>query len=330
MLRAIYISSKCTLKRGDNTIVLETEEGKQVIPVETVEEIKVFGEVDLNKRFLEFVSQKGILIHFFNHHGYYVGTYYPRERLNSGLITLSQAEHYLDREKRLYLAKAFVVGAIGNMLFNLRIYSTRDRELSRQREAIGELLNRINEPQDTEELMALEGNAREIYYTAFDEIIAQEGFEFESRTRRPPRNRLNALISLGNSLMYTTALSEIYRTHLDPRIGYLHTPNQRSFSLNLDIAEIFKPLVVDRVIFALLNRQQINPGDFSEEAGGIYLKENPRKTFIRAYEERLSETIAHKNLGRQVSYRRMIRLECYKLYRHFIDEEDYVPYIRKE
>ncbi|MGC8893232.1 MAG: type I-B CRISPR-associated endonuclease Cas1b [candidate division WOR-3 bacterium] len=330
MLRTIYISSNCTLRRGDNTIVLESDEGKQVVPVETVEEIKVFGEVDLNKRFLEFISQKGILIHFFNHYGYYVGTYYPRETLNSGLITLSQAEHYLDPEKRLYLAKAFVIGAIGNMLFNLRIYATRDRELSQQREAIGEAMGRINEPRDTEELMALEGNAREIYYTAFDEIITQEGFEFESRTRRPPRNQLNALISLGNSLMYTTALSEIYRTHLDPRIGYLHTPNQRSFSLNLDLAEIFKPLVVDRVIFALLNRQQIKPGDFSEEARGIYLKENPRKTFIKAYEERLAETVAHKNLGRQVSYRRMIRLECYKLYRHFIDEEDYVPYVRKE
>jgi CRISPR-associated protein Cas1 len=330
MLRTVYVASNCALKRGDNTIVLQGEDGKQVIPVETVEEMKVFGEVDLNKRFLEFASKKGILLHFFNYYGYYAGTYYPRERLNSGLITLNQAAHYLDPKLRMYLAKTFVAGALRNMLFNLRVYSSRERNLNEHRSFLWDSLSKINEPENTEQLMALEGNAREVYYKAFDRIVTQEGFEFEIRTRRPPRNRLNALISLGNSLMYTTALSETYRTHLDPRIGYLHTPNERSFSLNLDLAEIFKPLVVDRVIFTLLNRREIKIDDFDNEMGGIYLKDKARRTFIRAYEERLSKTLTHKELGRKVSYRRLIRLECYKLYRHFIDGEEYLPYMRKE
>lgn len=89
--------------------------------------------------------------------------------------------------------------------------------------------------------MAVEGNAREIYYSAFDIIVDNEDFAFAKRTRRPPQNRLNALISFGNSLLYVTVLGEIYRTHLDPRIGFLHATNFRRFSLNLDVAEIFKP-----------------------------------------------------------------------------------------
>ena len=125
-----------------------------------------------------------------------------------------------------------------------------------------------------------------------------------------------------------TALSEIYRTHLDPRIGYLHETNQRSFTLNLDLAEIFKPLIVDRVIFSLINRREIKSGDFSEAMGGIHLKEKGAKKFLAAYEKRLSETVIHKGLGRKVSYRRLIRLECYKLYRHFLGDELFSPYVR--
>ncbi len=139
---------------------------------------------------------------------------------------------------------------------------------------------------------------------------------------------MNALISFGNSLLYVTALSEIYRTHLDPRIGYLHETNQRSFTLNLDLAEVFKPLIVDRVIFSLVNRREITPKDFHEELEGIYLSERGTRKFIEAYEKRLSETVMHKRLRRKVSHRKLIRLECYKLYRLFLDGEPYVPYIR--
>ncbi|OAQ19790.1 CRISPR-associated protein Cas1 [Thermosulfurimonas dismutans] len=257
-----------------------------------------------------------------------MGTYYPREYMNSGLMILRQAEHYLRDDWRLGLARAFVYGALGNILFNLRVYVSRGKHLSEYISAIEEILGYLNEAGSPAELMALEGRAREVYYSAFDVITENPEFRFEGRSRRPPANRMNALISFGNSLLYVTALSEIYRTHLDPRIGYLHETNERSFSLNLDLAEIFKPLVVDRVIFSLINRREIGPEDFREELGGIYLKERGLKRFIEAYEERLSRTVMHKKLGRKVSYRRLIRLECYKLYRHFLGEELYFPYVR--
>jgi len=328
MKRTIYVFTSGQLKREGNTLVLLTKEDRKVIPVEVVEEIRVFSELTINKRLLSFLTQKQIPLHFFNDYGYYIGTYYPREYMNSGLILLKQAEHFLNPSLRMVLARAFVRGAIGNMLFVVRTYSSRGKDLRDKIQALDAQLSKIDRADTPQELMALEGHAREIYYSAFDIIVGDPAFSFEMRSRRPPANRMNALISFGNSLLYVTVLSEIYRTHLDPRIGYLHETNRRSFTLNLDLAEVFKPLLVDRVIFALINRKEISPDDFYEELGGIYLKAKGMKRFIEAFENRLEETLMHKGLGRKVSYRRMIRLECYKLYRHFLGEELYLPYIR--
>jgi CRISPR-associated protein Cas1 len=120
------------------------------------------------------------------------------------------------------------------------------------------------------------------------------------------------MISFGNSLLYTTILSEIYRTHLDPRIGYLHESNRRSFSLNLDIAEVFKPIIVDKVIFSLINKRQLDEKHFIKDIGFSHLTE-------------INTTIKYRNIGK-VSYRRLLRLECYKLYKHFLGEEVYKPF----
>ncbi len=327
MKQPIYIFSDGELQRKQNTISFVDSEGKRkYIPVEGTSELYIFGEVDLNKRLLEFLTRSEILIHFFNHYGYYIGSFYPREHYNSGCLILKQAEHYLDLIKRLELARRFVSGAIENMKQVLSYYLRRGVNLEDAINAIeltGSSLDRQDSP---ESLMAVEGNVREIYYGAFDLILKQGEFSFTKRTRRPPQNRLNALISFGNSLMYVAALSEIYRTHLDPRIGFLHATNFRRFTLNLDVAEIFKPIMVDRLIFSLVNKGQIKARHFSESAGGVFLTEKGRKVFIEEWEKRLRTTINHPRLKRKVSYRRLVRLELYKIEKHLLGDESYKPY----
>jgi len=175
--------------------------------------------------------------------------------------------------------------------------------------------------------MAIEGNAHATYYKSFDEIIKNPDFVFEKRTRRPPQNYVNTLVSLGNSILYTTVLSEIYKTHLDPRIGYLHTTNWRRFTLNLDIAEVFKPIIVDRAIFTVVNDGRIKADDFVKESGGVFLKDNGRKTFIAEIMQKLQTTVKHRALGRSVSYRRLIRMELYKLEKHLLGEKEYTPFV---
>lgn len=327
MKKAIYIFSDGELKRKGNTLYFETKEGKKYIPVENTSEIFIFGEVTINKRLLEFLTNSEIIMHFFNYYGYYVGSFYPREHLNSGYMILKQAACYLQEEKRLNLARKFVFGAVENIKRVLTYYQNRGKELQELIEKINSISEGLERCIGIDELMAIEGNIREQYYHAFDRILDNQHFIFEARTKRPPKNRLNALISFGNSLLYTVCLSEIYQTHLDPRIGFLHTTNFRRFTLNLDIAEVFKPIIVDRAIFNLINKSIIKAQHFESKLDGIVLNEKGRELFIKEIDERLKTSFQHRRLGRKVTYRSLIRLELYKIEKHLMGDEEYKPFV---
>ncbi|ACI20636.1 type I-B CRISPR-associated endonuclease Cas1b [Thermodesulfovibrio yellowstonii] len=327
MKKSLYIISDGELKRKDNTLYFETSEERKYIPVENTREILIFGEVSMNKRLLEFLTESEIIIHFFNYYGYYIGSFYPREHLNSGYMILKQAEHYLDTGKRLNLAEKFVSGAIENIKKVLIYYHNRGKELSEIISKIQEIATNIPDCSTTDELMAIEGNIRDYYYQSFDIILDNEHFIFETRTKRPPKNRINALISFANSLVYTTCLSEIYQTHLDPRIGYLHATNFRRFTLNLDVAEIFKPIIADRAIFSIVNKRIVKPQHFEKKLDGIVLNDKGKQILLQEMDERLRSTIQHKKLGRHVSYRQLIRLELYKIQKHLMEEEEYKPFV---
>jgi CRISPR-associated protein Cas1 len=329
MKKPLYIFSSGELKRKDNTIFFESEQGKKYIPVENTNEIFIFGEVDINKRFLEFLTQAKIILHFFNRYNYYVGSFYPREHLNSGYMILRQAENYLDYEKRLLIAKKFVLGAVGNILQVIGYYRRRGKKLENIEASIKALAEKIPAGSTIEELMALEGNVRDYYYRTFDSILNDSDFVFQQRSKRPPKNNLNTLISFGNSLLYVIILSEIFQTHLDPRIGFLHATNFRRFSLNLDVAEIFKPIIVDRLIFKLVGKRMLTKNDFESGTDSLMMKEKARHLFVTELDNKLKSTISYHSLGRNVSYRRLIRLELYKLEKHLMDEKEYEPFLAK-
>ncbi len=326
--KRLYVFSSGEIKRKQNTVFFETKDGKKkFLPVENISEILLFGEISINKKALEFFTQNEIILHFFNHYDYYIGSYYPREHYNSGYMILKQAEFYNDEKKRLELAKEFVKGAAENSLKNLKYYYNRGADLEENIKNTKELKTMLDKVSSVSELMALEGNIKDIYYKSFDKIINNPDFLFEKRSRKPPRNFINSMISFINTLVYTEVLSRIYRTHLDPRIGYLHTTNFRRFSLNLDVAEIFKPLIGDRLIFSLINRGVIKKSDFDTRSGGIRFKENAMKEIVKRYDEKLNTTIKLKNLKRKVSYGRLILLELYKLEKHLIGEKPYQPFV---
>lgn len=327
MKKDIYIFNDGDLKRKDNTVYFESEGKRKYVPIEELNNIWVFSEINLNKKFLDFAAEKEICIHFFNYYGYYTGTFYPREHLNSGYVILKQAENYLDFEKRLKIAKMIIETAVDNMLVVLKYYRGRGIELNDAVDSIMGKKKLMDDCKTIEELMAMEGNIREDYYGCFSKIIKNQEFEFRVRSKRPPLDKINALISFGNSMMYTTVLGEIYQTQLDPRIGYLHSTNTRRFTLNLDIAEIFKPIVVDRIIFSLLNRNELSADDFESELNGIMLNDKGKKKFIEEYNSKLSTTIKHDKIGTYISYKRAIRLELYKLQKYITEDEPYEGFV---
>jgi len=322
MGRSYYIFSNGRIKRKENTIYIENENGdKKAIPIEDIDTIHLFGEVDLNTKVLNFLSQHNKTVHVYNYYGFYAGSFMPRDRNVSGELTVQQVQYYLDAERRFYLAYSFVEGAIFHMLRNLREYKdTHDFQ-----EKIKQELNNASETKKISELMGCEGRAKDTYYQAFN-VILKDDFNLEKREKRPPSNPVNALISFANSMIYSTVLSEIYHTQLNPTISYLHEPRERRYSLSLDIAEIFKPLITDPIIFKLVNNNMIKLVDFEEEVNYCYLNENGRKKFLKEFDQKLTTTIKHRKLKRNVSYRTLIRLECYKLIKHFIKDETYAPF----
>ena len=407
-MKNYYVLSNGRVKREANTLYIENEAGqKRPVPVEDVESLYLYGEVDLNTRLLNFLSQKKIPLHVFNYYGFYAGSYYPREYLHSGYLLVHQVSHYGDADRRLFLARELVRGAAHSLLRNIAYYEKRkadgkggegeEREpageigaeevpvsgeggassgvpsdpdveaavdaavavpapsrasvsaggevqedgeaeadplvgavvwdeaaspLGTLRDVIGGLSDLIGAQAEINMLRGIEGKMRERYYQAWRHILS-DGWTFERRVRRPPDNEVNALISFGNSHLYTVCLGEIYRTQLTPTISYLHEPGARRFSLALDLSEIFKPLIVDRAIFRLINTGQLKESHFDRSLDGCFLTDAGKKLFLAALEDRLATTIKHRRLGRSVSYRHLIRLECYKLIRHLTGVETY-------
>jgi CRISPR-associated protein Cas1 len=318
-----YIINNGDLKRKDNNIIITGADGESKnLKVEVTDEIYLFGEVNLNTKALNFLSQNGIILHVFNYYGYYSGSYYPRETNISGYLLVNQVKHYDNYERRLIIAKKILSSSAHNIYRNLRYYNGRGVDLEDIMNQIESLANMIDKSSTIGEIMGIEGNIRKIYYSSWNKIIKQD-IEFDKRVKRPPDNMINSLISFINSMVYTTTLSEIYKTQLNPTISYLHQPGTKRFSLSLDISEIFKPIIVDRMIFSMLNKNQITENDFDKDSNYLYLKEKAKRKVLEEYDKRLENTIFHKELGRDVSYRYLIRLECYKLIKHLIGEKEY-------
>ncbi len=330
MKRDYYILNNGRLSRKDNTLFFEKYDenggiaGKKPIPVETVQTLYCFGENDYNSKFFNFLSEHGIVLHQFNYYGYYSGSFYPREKLVAGELLVRQVMAYQDNSVRLELAQKFIEAAVFHILANLKENIELPGIASRIKE-IEKLKTRISNVGSVNRLMAIEAQIRRIYYECWDLLLNWDE-PFEKRSRRPPQNSLNALISFGNSLLYTVVLAEIYQTQLNPTISYLHEPGVRRYSLSLDIAEIFKPFFVDKLIFRLIRKKMIKLNDFDRELKFCYLADDGRKLFLKEWDTMLNRTVKHRQLNRSVSYRRLIRLELYKLIKFLMGEKDYKPF----
>jgi CRISPR-associated protein Cas1 len=331
MKRTYYLFNPGRMSRKDNTLcfVPTDENNKELpakyLPIETISDLFIFGSIDTNSALYNFLGKESIAVHFFDFYEHYTGSFMPKDYLLAGKCQIEQTRAYLSAKKRLYIAQSFIEGASFNILKNLRYYNQRGRDMEPLIEQIEKYRESISESTDVKVLMGLEGNCRKIYYDAFDLII--NDFEMGNRTKQPPSNEINALISFGNSMCYTLALGQIYHTQLNPTISFLHEPGARRYSLAMDIAEIFKPILVDRTIFKLLNKKEIQAKHFDTNLNGCRLSKQGKEIFLREWEDRLKETIQHRTLNKKVSYKHLVKLECWKLQKYILGiEETYKPF----
>lgn len=330
MRKSYYLFNPGRMSRKDNTLKFSPtdEDGNEgtpkYIPVETVDNLYAFGSLDANSALFNFLGKQHINVHFFDYYEHYTGSFMSKDYLLAGKMIIAQANAYSQQKKRMQLAQKLVDGAAFNMLKNLRYYNNREKDTSGSIMRIEALTEMIPATREIDELMGIEGNIRMSYYEAFSVII--NDFEMGNRNKQPPSNEINAMISFVNSMCYTLCLDMIYHTQLNPTISFLHQPGARRYSLSLDISEIFKPLLADRLIFSLLNKKQIQKSDFDNKINCCLLKESGRKKIVKAWDEKLNETIKHRSLGRNVSYKHLVKLECYKLSKHILGIEEYKPF----
>ena len=288
------------------------------------------NEVTINSKLLDFLSKNHVVVHFFNYYGDYSGTYYPRDQYLSGRLLIKQVSKF--QNQRLLIAKSIVKGIGENIAEVLYHYYKHDKkEVKKTVDWIKkEFYQKVENAETIEELMSYEGELWAKFYVSFQYFLPED-FIMSKRMKRPPDNPINALISFGNTLLYAKTISAIYRTHLDQRISYLHQPAERRFSLSLDISEPFKPVIVFRTIFELVNNRKLKvEKHFNRELNYCVLNDEGRKIFIEAFEGRMESTFVHPNLRRKVSYRTAIKLDCYKLIKQILEDKEFKPYSLKE
>lgn len=325
-----YITSMGELSRKDNSLCFR-KNGKNVyIPVENTKEIYCLNEVSINTKLLDFLSSNNIVVHFFNYFEGYSGTFYPKNQYNSGKLLVKQVECY--NTKRLEVAKAIVKGIGNNIREVLYHYYRHDKKevITTIDWISNEFFEKVDRSLDITELMCTEGEVWQRFYKDFKYFLPKD-FVMNKRVKRPPDNPINALISFGNTLLYTKTISAIFRTHLDQRISFLHEPSEGRFSLSLDISEVFKPVIVFKTIFDLVNKRKLQvEKHFDKKVNYCILNEEGRKIFIEAFEARMESVFKHPKLKRQVSYRTAIKLDCYKLIKFIMEDKEFVPFSLKE
>jgi CRISPR-associated protein Cas1 len=331
MKRTYYLFNDGRMSRKDNTLcfIARDKDGREqpakYLPIESVDTLYVFGSLDVNAALLNHLGYKNIAMHFFDYYEHYTGSFMPKEYLLAGKMQIEQTKTFLKKDRRLHIAANLIESASYNILKNMKYYDNRGKSIIDKISTIEQYRSFIDSASDIPTIMGIEGNIRQVYYSAFDEIIP--GFVMNGRTKQPPDNEINALISFGNMVAYTLTLDMIYHTQLNPTISFLHEPGYRRYSLALDISEVFKPILVDRTIFRVLNKKEIQQKHFDKKMNGCYLNEIGKKTFLRAWEERLKETIKHRSLCKKVSYKQLVKLECYKLAKYILkDESTYSPF----
>ncbi len=320
----IEVLSDGILRQKDYSAVFETSVSDRNIPLETTDSINIYSDVIFDSGFLKTALKNQIEINVFEKSGNLLGSFTPFVPLKSPKTTFEQLSAYYDEQRRMNLAKQFVLGSIHNLRLNIRYYNKQNPQ-KHYEEAINEtyeIAKKIRGVTDYTHLLLSEARARETYYSCFDLFITNRDFCFEKRTRKPPKNEINSMISFGNTVLYNIIATEINKSALDVRIGFLHATGNRKQSLNLDIAELFKPLIVDRTIFMLVNKKIIKRCHFDyENNDSVMLNQNGKQIFLRAIYEKMDSAITEKN--EKADYRQIIKAEIYKLVRCFRENTCY-------
>ena len=337
-------------KRGEGGTVIAPAFKKR-IPLVKVDDVVVVGEVTMTSSALHMLLEKNIEIHFLGYYGQFKGRLTPGLSKNS-LLRMAQHRAHNDLCKRAELARRFVIGKLSNQRTMLQRSNRRQADplFKQEIEQIGSIIRRLStlstevgttytlatgdtgiEGTPIETILGMEGAGSAAYFNCFGNMLSdQQQWTFAGRVKRPPTDPVNALLSYGYALLTSQVASAVQIIGFDQFIGYLHSSVYGRPALALDLMEEFRPIIVDSVVLTLLNNRMLSKDDFYVELGAYRLKNEPRKTVLTRFEERLNEEITHPIFGYKVKYRRCIELQARLLAKYLTGEiNEYPPLITR-
>ena len=332
----LYVDEQgCAIKKtGERLLVMKENEVLRDIPLIHLGQVVISGNVNLTTPAMQTLLHEGIPVVFLSAYGRYHGALTPQVSRNS-LLRFAQHKIANNPEACLDLSKAFVHGKAANMRMMLqrRKWQSTDTTDSAMEplitniKAIQAMEKRIQKATELSELLGIEGNASAAYFRAFNFMLKSEmGFDFQRRSRRPPADPINALLSFAYALLTADLISAIQTVGLDPYVGFFHQLKYGKPCLALDLMEEFRPIIADSVVITLINNRRIKSEDFTQSHGGWYLKDHRRKVFYAAYETRKNETITHPVFKYKLTYRRAMELQVRLLAKYLTGEIDkYTP-----
>ena len=324
-METLYVLRGTTTQRKDNTLRITLEDGKKrMLPVQSIGHLVIPTSCKVTTDVLGLLGKSGVRVSIVNYYGQFVGSVEPAFPHTSGSVHLAQARLIFDMARRMDLARTILNAGSINCISNLRYYLYRRKpELEPFIKAMDTERQKFALATSPEQLMAYEGRMRQNYYRAWEHIHPL--LKLSKRTRQPPEDRINALISFANSIIYATCRHELSKTHLDNTLSVLHAPTQARASLALDLAEVFKPAIADRAIFRMVTRGELDDSDFEEHPGVCLLSKRGKNKII----DNLRESLDLVEIQQYVGYRAIILREAYKIEAHILELEEYDPFIRR-
>jgi CRISPR-associated protein Cas1 len=301
-------------QRGDQLIVSLKGEDVRKIPGQQVRSIYCYGAVQMTAQAVETCLELGIDVSYFSPAGRFLGLL--RGLPTSG-VDARRGQYRLFELPgvRLQLAREVIRAKIHNQ----RVMLMRNGDVpDRVAQLMANFRDATESARDLTALLGVEGSAAALYFEQFESMLKQRDdwkFDWRGRNRRPPRDPVNALLSLGYSMLAKELTGVCHSVGLDPFLGFMHQPRYGRPALALDLMEEFRPLIADSVAISLINRGEVGPEDFMRNANGTFLTDKGRKPFWEAWFRRLDTEVSHPEFSYKMAYRRMLEVQGRQLWR---------------
>jgi len=338
ILNTLYVMTQGSyLHLERETLKLDVEKKTKLrVPMHHIGGIVLFGNVMVSPFALHRCAEDGRSVVMLTEQGRFKARL---EGPQSGNVLLRRAQHQLldDQARSLELIRSILAGKLQNcravLLRGARESTTKENgaRLKSAADSLAASLRALPQAKEAEVLRGIEGQAAREYFDTFNALLRanQDAFAMNGRNRRPPRDRINALLSFLYALLGNECVSAVESVGLDPQVGFLHVLRPGRPALALDLMEEFRPLLADRLVLSLINRQQVQPEDFEDRPGGsVQMSDDARRTVLAAWQQRKQDEIQHPTLGKKVPIGLMPMVQA-RLMARFIrgESNEYIPFM---